>query len=341
MRRALTKEMVNQCTRYSTELDLLYFNNNKVGCTTIKYSIWAAIDRHNQQRTFRGRIHPRDGDPFVKDIFAVDSFDPQAFAETRKFSVVRNPFVRILSGYLQKVGNDPRVWDPFCKRFGIRREVTQNELSFEDFLNIVSTDPDELMNGHFRPQYTNLLIPFTKLTFVGRLEQPGGFTDFLSSFGVNVEAVRRNPTNSGELLSKYYDENCVEIVREKYADDFRLFGYSTDIREAGDLEPVVPANPKTDLLVDWVLTGEPPVSAFDPAARAFHEFGAATTIDQKTDCVRRSFCMEDNWSRLQAYGRFASEVADQGLNDKIRDRITYLRNQHRARVKNPDIFVPV
>src|SRR5205807_1089448 len=150
MRRVLTKKIVNQCIRYSTDLNLLYFNNNKVGCTTIKYSLWAAIDRLNQRQTFRRRIHPRDGDPFVKDIFAVKDFDAKDLAEASKFSVVRNPFVRILSGYLQKVGKDFRVWDPFRKRFGIRPEITQNELTFEDFLTVVATEPDELLNGHFR-----------------------------------------------------------------------------------------------------------------------------------------------------------------------------------------------
>jgi hypothetical protein len=341
MRRVLTKKIVNQNTRYSTDLNLLYFNNNKVGCTTIKYSIWAAIDRLNEQQTFRGRIHPRDGDPFVSDIFAMKSFDAKAFAEASKFSVVRNPFVRILSGYLQKVGKDFRVWGPFCKRFGIRQEITQNELTFEDFLNIVAAEPDELLNGHFRPQYMNLLVPFTRLTFVGQLEDPAGFTLFLSSFGVSVEEVRRNPTSATELLSGYYNRNCIEIVREKYADDFRLFGYSTEIREVRDVEPIVPPNPETDLLVAWVLTGEPPVFAFDPAARAFHEFGAATSIDQKAACVRHSICTEDNWSRLQAYSRFANELGDQPLSDEIEDRITSLRNSHRARVKNPGIFVPL
>lgn len=337
MRHVLTKKMVNDCTRYSTELNLVYFNNKKVGCTTIKYSIWAAIDRLNQQKTFRGRIHGRDSDPFVKDIFSAT----HSFAEASRFSVVRNPFVRILSGYLQKVGKDLRVWDPFCKRFGIRPETTQNELTFEDFLNIVASEPDELLNGHFRPQYMNLLMPFTKLTYLGRLEDPEGFKAFLSDFGVTVEEVRRHPTSAGELLSKYYNQRCAEIVKEKFADDFRLFGYSTDIREAQDFEPIVLTNPEKDLLLEWIITGEPPIPAFDPLLQVFLQFRAATDMDHKTDCVRGSICSEDNWSRLQTYSRFASELEDKRLHNEIQDRLTSLRNQHRARVKNSDIFVPL
>lgn len=341
MRRFLTKKLVNQCVRYSTDLGLLYFNNNKVGCTSIKYSLWNAIDRLNQKQTFRGRIHSRKRAPFVRNIFDLDSFDGPGLATATKFSVVRNPFARILSGYLQKVGKDPHVWRPFCTRFGIREEIGQNELTFEDFLVIVASDPDELMNGHFRPQYINLLVPFTKLAFVGRLEDPGEFTRFLSGFGVNVESVRRNATNAGDSLHEYYNERCIEIVREKFADDFRLFGYSTDIRHVRDFESVLPANPETDFLVNWIITGEPPVSAFDTLGQAYQEFVGATSVEHKVDCVRRWFRTEDNWSRLRAYRDFAADIADEQLTEEIRDRISHLKNQHRARVKNQDIFVSV
>jgi hypothetical protein len=68
---AIDKFLVNGSIRYASELHLVYLNNPKAACSTIKYSLWLAIDGLSGKSPFGGNIHGRNAAPFANDVFAL------------------------------------------------------------------------------------------------------------------------------------------------------------------------------------------------------------------------------------------------------------------------------
>lgn len=136
-----------------------------------------------------------------------------------RFAVVRNPYTRTLSAYLDKV-----------ERKALRRN---RETSFEAFLDELETGA-LYANAHWAPQSSLLLMPLTDFDFIGKVENlnedlgralarlKGGPADW------PLVSARGNAAGANEKLARYYrNPETVERVRMLFADDFRLFDYDT------------------------------------------------------------------------------------------------------------------
>ncbi|WGL15406.1 sulfotransferase family protein [Microbulbifer bruguierae] len=146
------------------------------------------------------------------------SSDMAAFPGLFKFTVVRNPYSRLLSAYLDKVVR-------FSDRPG-------NGITFEQFVEKLATDRKYLYsNAHWVPQSDLLLLPAAELDFVGKVEsldrdlteikrrlQPGN-SDQITSAGPPA-------TGASNKLRRYYsNEALVKQVARIYRADFETFGY--------------------------------------------------------------------------------------------------------------------
>src|SRR5205807_307460 len=148
--------------------------------------------------------HRRGEGQFINDIFNHPLFGSPELRGMTCFSVVRNPFMRILSGYLGKVVQKTPVWRQFASEHGLDPDARENEMSFIDFLRIIDADCDETMNGHFKPQYLNLMMPFSRPHFVGRLEEFARVEQFLAECGVPKIARKGTATNTSGRLQEFY-----------------------------------------------------------------------------------------------------------------------------------------
>ncbi|MCW8125425.1 sulfotransferase family protein [Microbulbifer halophilus] len=147
--------------------------------------------------------------------------DMARFDDLFKFTVVRNPYSRILSAYLDKIA-----------RFPHRRG---NDISFAEFLQRLADDRDFLYsNAHWVPQADLLLIPAEEFDFIGKVESLDrdlaeikqrirpGISDEITSAGPP-------PTGAAKKLRHYYsDDALIALVASVYRDDFSTFGYSTE-----------------------------------------------------------------------------------------------------------------
>lgn len=134
-----------------------------------------------------------------------------------KFTVVRNPFTRTLSAYLDKVERRAR------------RE--HRETSFRAFL--LSLQRGKLYgNAHWAPQSGLMLIPVERFDFIGKVETlEQDLATIKRRIGPNLEqpltSVMTNATGAGERLRAYYDDELVALVQDLYRQDFTSFRYDT------------------------------------------------------------------------------------------------------------------
>lgn len=216
--------------RHAASLGVAYVNNAKAGCSTIKQSLWIASGL-----PYGGDPHARQGSPFKFDVVA----SAEGFADfraARLFSVVRNPFARALSAYLDKTqrrGGMRTVGARLAERYG--DDVTG--LGFADFLARLSADDPWAIDQHFCPQAVNLMVPHLAYAHIGRLER---LDETFAWLGIAPATFDRHAAGAADRLAAHYDDGrAVDLVRRLYAADFALFGYSTD-----------PADPAPDAPVD-------------------------------------------------------------------------------------------
>lgn len=150
----------------------------------------------------------------------IDRFD-QLF----KFAVVRNPFSRTLSAYLDKVER--------------RARARNHESSFEGFVNYLEQG-GLYRNAHWAPQTTLLLIPVQRFDFVGKVERYAeDWAEVLRSLqGLSSDispapSFLDNATGADAKLSRYYTPSLVKRVAQIYRADFEAFGYDAGSLPAG------------------------------------------------------------------------------------------------------------
>lgn len=180
----------------------IFFPNNKV-CQQSIVRV-ALVDRV--------MVRKNDEDLWNQKISAIDA---DYFARVFSFTVVRNPYDRVLSAfvYLQRTGKiDQSITFPqFCT----------------DILSVQGTSIDP----HFEPQSDGLfcegkLIP----KFVGRFES------IQSDWHKIAEAIdgpkslpHINATIRRKHYEAYYDHAAREVVEEIYADDIENFDYQFEM----------------------------------------------------------------------------------------------------------------
>lgn len=200
----------------------IYLNNAKVGCSTVKASLWAAVESCLPAQV--GDVHAIKGSPFDNDIRNLD-WAEDAFV----FTFVRNPYARVVSAYLNKVlPPHDRVWPEFATRHGLD---PGQPISFDAFVEFIAGVALEQHDPHFRPQYINTLHPFVKPNFIGDLARmdvllPDLLAQLFPGRAAGSVARRQHSTGAGDSYRSHLtDPGTFARIQRFYAGDFELFGY--------------------------------------------------------------------------------------------------------------------
>ncbi|GGH41004.1 Sulfotransferase family protein [Cribrihabitans marinus] len=217
-----------QSIRANRKANVVYLNNPKSGCTTVKANLWSHIAPDTYPP--RTNVHDLKASPFTNKI-AQQSWLRDATVVT----FVRNPYVRLASAFLDKIGNkDIPVWGAFAERYGLHDPQT---VSFDLFVEIIAGEPPEFLDPHWRPQHINIMYPFVRPNFLGRLETIDQDLPYLLSecFGMTSKPPKRQAPHAtgagkqaGALLS---DSGTLSRARALYERDFELFGYSSALED--------------------------------------------------------------------------------------------------------------
>ena len=156
---------------------------------------------------------------------ALSAGEVEALAGYFKFTLVRNPYTRTLSAYLDKVAREKVVPER------LRCRYKGHPPSFLDFC-LYLKDGGLHDSVHWGPQLQMLVLPLEQFDHVMKLERfDEDFEVVLEKLGLSegFSAVRhdRHKTDSDRNRDRYYCDRSCAIVAELFEEDFRLLGYPT------------------------------------------------------------------------------------------------------------------
>lgn len=153
------------------------------------------------------------------------TFDPRTLDQLFKFTIVRNPWDRVVSAYhfLQHGGFDEhdRQW--------FQRELS-HYTDFSDFVRRWLNRDNVWTWNHFKPQHHFMLERRNRMTldFIGYFENLAADFEYIAERvnpGATLPALNRCDHLSYE---HYYTEETRAIVADVYAEDIKALGYTFD-----------------------------------------------------------------------------------------------------------------
>ena len=136
----------------------------------------------------------------------------------KKFAIVRDPYQRIVSVYLDLFDKSSPVFSYSSYWFGI----LDRNMSFKDFIKVISEIPTQFLGPHFSPQYF-ILNEISDVTIFRMEEDMKELAEFLQGLGIGLE--HRNKSRTVYDYLTYYDKETFALVRKLYAGDVERFGY--------------------------------------------------------------------------------------------------------------------
>jgi hypothetical protein len=334
----LEPPLVDTVICYAPELPHIYVSNQKAACSTIKNSLLSKIFGKGSDQINDSSLHRRSTGPFARPFF---QYTPQAMAEAARlpmFTVVRNPYTRLLSAYLNKL----RPGNPVATRFYRRylHDPDQPELpSFRQFLEVIAAEHPRRVDPHFRAQYVNTLVFHIDFELVGAMEDMGTVASYLAGYGTELVDWADHATGAQQLLGRYYDDDAIDLVCRIFAEDFEIFGYSRDIAAAG--EPPSPASaggPPAAAgtiasgirFADYVAA---PSSAAQPGTceiELMRRYRAVLPEDQhaaRAEIAVRALDADD-WSYVQQFAYAMRNMDEYELCRRLLERVLLLHTRH-------------
>ena len=195
----------------------------------------------NHQNDYRQakRIAMRTGKSLVE--MSRTKQDRASLKKASLFTVVRNPWTRTLSAFLDKIANGPQDKYGSIPGFG-----DNSRAGFEAFITFLASGGLHA-NHHWKPQTDALLLPASQFKSICRLEHLSTeLPKALAESGITLPSseqlqqphrIESNQhsklTRASNKLSRYYGSATIQAVADLYTADFKLGRYSLDPSSIG------------------------------------------------------------------------------------------------------------
>jgi len=222
---------VNMHTHISLVHRYVYVEVPKAGCGTMKATLGgleAARKGPGLVQRVQEAPHNRIyATPFVKPFQLPSDLLEEVFTSSayRRFTVVRDPASRVLSAYLEKIGQGLKQSEPIVAALGL----PASQITFSQFLDVIGEQPSREQDPHWRRQADHLgwgIVDYDVAICLEELDaswdrvgELTGMTDLRETFYC------KNSTGASAKVDEYYTPELRAKVREIYARDYEVLAY--------------------------------------------------------------------------------------------------------------------
>lgn len=229
---------VNYLAHLSLRHRALFQEVPKAGCTVVK-RVLQTSELNGQSDRLPSSQHDRQASPLVAPLDLDLEMDElyNASGSWFRFTFVRNPFTRALSGYLEKIAREHEMRDQRLRQLGFEAGSWP---SFREFLERLADTPPARLDIHWAPATHLLATKNVNYDFIGRFESlRSDLALLIDRLGLETppditSRTTQHTTNARDRLEDYYGDDpvCADLVRRIYSRDFAALGYGLDPRFA-------------------------------------------------------------------------------------------------------------
>ena len=222
---------VNMHTHISLVNKYVYVEVPKAGCGTMKATLGgleAARKGPGLVQRVQEAPHNRiNATPFVKPFQLPSEALEEVFTSPayRRFTVVRDPASRVLSGYLEKIGQGLKQSEPIVAALGI----PASEITFLQFLDVIGDQTSREQDPHWRRQADHVGLGIVGYEDTIDLEQLDASWDRVAEL-TGIADLRetfycKNSTGASAKVDEYYSPELRAKVRSIYERDYEVLDY--------------------------------------------------------------------------------------------------------------------
>lgn len=213
----------------------VYFAVGKAANSTVKHHLYEL--EYSGTRFKMKSVHDRQSAPLLSPFQLPDDLFEEVFTTPKyfRFSVVRNPYSRLLSCYLDRIV--PGNGAAYRQLIRTLHRPEGATVSFPEFIRTACSQAPFAQNNHWRLQVAEICADVVPYDFIGKQET---FSEDMAKIWAHIapnhpipEFARANKspsiTGANSRLSEYYTPELVALVRTAYQPDFERFGYPLDL----------------------------------------------------------------------------------------------------------------
>lgn len=213
----------------------MYAAVGKAANSTVKHHLYELEYAGTRFKT--KSLHDRQSSPLLSPFQLPDDLMEQVFTSPKyfRFSMVRNPYTRILSCYLDRIV--PANSAPYRQLMLVMGRPAGELITFAEFVRAICAQKPFNQNNHWRLQVAEICQAQVRYDFVGKQET---FAQDMTHIWSKVAGNRPAPdfaaenkapsiTSAEKRLEEFYTPELVDLVRSAYGADFKAFGYSTEL----------------------------------------------------------------------------------------------------------------
>jgi tetratricopeptide (TPR) repeat protein len=210
--------------------------NPKSACSTLKLHVWRQDYEMGatpwEPPVGHGGIHRKEQTPLYKA--SVRQMDAALF-EKPIFSIVRNPYTRLLSAYLDKISI--KLKRPKRQLLVQMGRVEDAPVSFGEFVEFACGQNSRQMNPHYAPQSFLMQVHYHPFSYIGCVEAMEESLSAIMAMAYDVklktqEDYRPHRTDASSLIEKYFTPEIAAKIFDRFRVDFDVFGYDADLDNA-------------------------------------------------------------------------------------------------------------
>ncbi|XP_063692931.1 carbohydrate sulfotransferase 11-like [Bolinopsis microptera] len=236
---------------YNTQHKLIYVANPKCGSTSFK-KFMLKLGGDNRDYSEMADVHNEEKHPILKNLWEEPlEFQEEALRTYYKVTFVRNPLVRLVSGYRNKIVRIPQgayaahIQEIIAHNYGADKALSwfarkPYRPSFEQFVEYLIYTGNARENYHWAPyaDYIGLCGSTVKYDLIAQLETAHQHIEEMKEMVPSLKDIPFPPSRTEKAVDEYSSEEVTALafsnltetlktgVYKLYEKEIKLLGYS-------------------------------------------------------------------------------------------------------------------